>query len=152
MCTQATTTGISMPSVARLGALDGWSEMLRVEFLAKFPPAFWRKARASDHLVMDWGFDSLSVDSGYLSCVLRYDTPSGVALFALNRADVNRYVQVDKSLLDRFGYLAWESAICAAAEEIMAEIGLYVMLCDIEIFGSPFNSFTVGVDAAAKIE
>lgn len=126
--------------------------MLRVEFLAKFPPAFWRKARESDRLVMDWGFDSLSVDSGYLSCVLRYDTPSGDTLFALNRADVKRYIQVDKSLLDRFGYLAWVYLICAASKEIVAEIGLYVMLCDIEIFGSPLNSFTIGVDAAAEIE
>lgn len=126
--------------------------MFRVEFLAKFPPAFWRKARASDRLVMEWGFDSLSADSGYLSCVLRYDTPSGVALFALNRADVNRYIQVDKYHLEQFGYLAWEHPIRAAAKEIVAEIGLYVMLCDIEVFGSPFNSFTIGVDAAAEIE
>ena len=126
--------------------------MFRVEFLAKFPPAFWRKARALDRLVMEWGFDSLSADSGYLSCVLRYDTPSGVALFALSRSDVKRYVQVDKYHLDQFGYLAWESAICAASKEIVAEIGLYVMLCDIEVFGSPFNSFTIGVDAAAEIE
>lgn len=109
--------------------------MLRVEFLAKIPPAFWRKARELDALVLDWRFDRLSDDSGYLSCTLRYDTPSGNSLWALSRSDVNRYVQVDKYQYSRWGYLAWEYALDAAAREIEEEIGLYVMFCDREVFG-----------------
>ncbi len=117
--------------------------MLRVEFLAKHPPAFWRKARALDKLVPLWRFDRLSPDSGYLSCILIYDTPNGHTLSALNYSDVNRYVQVDEYQFAQWGYLVWEYAIAAAAKEIAHEVGLYVMLCDVAVFGSPFAPFTL---------
>lgn len=117
--------------------------MLRVEFLAQHPPAFWRKARALDRLVPVWHFDRLSPDSGYLSCVLRYDTPNGNSLFALSHSDVCRYVKVDEYHLAQWGYLVWEQAIGAAARDILHEVGLYVLFCDIAVFGSPFAPFTL---------
>lgn len=117
--------------------------MSRVGFLAKHPPVFWRKARALDKLVPLWQFDRLSPDSGYLSCVLKYDTPNGNTLCALNYSDISRYVQVDKYQFDQWGYLVWEYAIATASKEIIEEVGLYVMLCDIAVFGSPFAPFTI---------
>ncbi len=111
--------------------------MLIVEFLARTPPAFWQKGRTLNRIVPVWHYAPLAPTCGYLSCVLRYDTPSGNTLYALNRSDICRYVSVDEDRYQLFGAWAFEHPLMDAAADILPEINLYIELCDIAVFGHP---------------
>lgn len=121
---------------------------LWIEHLAKFPPRYWSKAREGGRMVIKWRVDDYSRKPGVfpvdieLRAYLEYTSEDGVEFSPIPNGiyrPLSAGYKDDPVAIESVDDPAWVNAIAAAARQLEWEIGLYIMLCDIKVFGDVYR-------------